>query len=276
MSDPVRWRDGGGPCEARELLTRAPRPRPMNPAERTHHGKWIARLALLPAAASVAALWVKVVVAAVGVSVASVAVVHKAAPEWLDDVVETVKHPGARKTKTKPSGPSHTLTVPQTVQSSSPVVLSPDDQRPEPATPPEPTATGSAYAAPPRATPAPRRITVPSAERPSHDNTSTLGNSLQDEARLLDNARRLLESNPQLALRLLEQSTTRANGSGLGEEREFLMIQALYRVGRAGESLHRATHYVHRNPYGFYAERLTRQFRIERIHDADGAETKDE
>jgi hypothetical protein len=77
------------------------------------------------------------------------------------------------------------------------------------------------------------------------------------EIRLLERARRLIDSNPALALdTLLEHERAFGNGT-LVLERKFLEVQALWRLGRRAEARMRANALRANAPGSLYERRLS-------------------
>jgi hypothetical protein len=78
----------------------------------------------------------------------------------------------------------------------------------------------------------------------------------ESEAHLLARAEDALASNPALALTLAEQHAARFARGTLGQEREVVAIQALVRLGRAGEAKARAARFLAANPRSAHRPRI--------------------
>ncbi|HJL15830.1 MAG TPA: hypothetical protein RMH99_09250, partial [Sandaracinaceae bacterium LLY-WYZ-13_1] len=75
------------------------------------------------------------------------------------------------------------------------------------------------------------------------------------EARLLEEARRLLAIDPGRALARTDAHAREHPGGQLAAEREVIAIDALRRLGRRGPARRRARRLIERAPHGIYAER---------------------
>jgi hypothetical protein len=82
------------------------------------------------------------------------------------------------------------------------------------------------------------------------------GAGLQQEIQLLEEARRRLASEPAQAHRVLLEHERRFPGGQLRIEREFLLIDALARLGRRGDAEERARALEVQAPASLYGERL--------------------
>jgi hypothetical protein len=79
---------------------------------------------------------------------------------------------------------------------------------------------------------------------------------LPKEARVLDRARQALGTSPAQALALTQEHATRYPRGALIEERERLAIEALVRLGRAGDARERATRFVASFPRSVHRPRI--------------------
>jgi type IV secretory pathway VirB10-like protein len=78
------------------------------------------------------------------------------------------------------------------------------------------------------------------------------------EVQLLKDARDALGSNPARALALVERARSRFPKSTFGQEREFITISALYRLGRRAEAQSREQSFRGRYPKSAYIPQLDR------------------
>jgi hypothetical protein len=78
----------------------------------------------------------------------------------------------------------------------------------------------------------------------------------ETEIQLLQRAQDALGSSPARALDILNQHAARFPGAGLGQEREVIAIDALVRLGRAGEARERAAAFAARFPTSAHLRRI--------------------
>jgi hypothetical protein len=79
---------------------------------------------------------------------------------------------------------------------------------------------------------------------------------IADEARLLEQARGALANNPARALEIANRHQELHPTGQLSAEREFIVVDALLRLGRRDEAERRAAPSLARNPESLYARRL--------------------
>jgi hypothetical protein len=79
-----------------------------------------------------------------------------------------------------------------------------------------------------------------------------------EEARVLESARRLLETDPARAVSLIDEHARRFPSGALGEERELLAVDALLRAGRVDAAESRARAALRAHPNGVHAARISR------------------
>lgn len=253
MSDPVRWKDGGGgPDGAKDLLRSAPGPRPMTAAERA---RTAARLSKIGAAggsgaggAATGAAWGKGLALAAGAGAIGLlarallpaADVHAPAPNV---PVETAADPAPRPSEPVPEGTPGGFTALSPPAASTSSSGSPRD----PGDAPRAAATSAV---------GPRRGTPPSpAPRPRPRETV---NPLLEEAEGLERARVKLASDPATSLDLLRAHLRRFPAGQLAAERDYLTIDALVRLGRRDEARAQAHAFLLRHPASPYAKELER------------------
>lgn len=125
---------------------------------------------------------------------------------------------------------------------------------PEPMARPEPAAPEEA----PRA-PAPRVQQRPArqASKPSRPATQTERTNPTEEIALLKGARRVLMSDPQRSLELVEQHQREHPAGVFAEEREALAVEALWRADERERAAQRLRAMLARYPRSTYRERLT-------------------
>ena len=234
MSEPVRWREAGGGAssDVRELLRRAPRPRPMTAEQRARTAAKVAAVAALPATAGSAWLGGKVLGAkglailaafgllGVGLGVAVFALSGQHVVDTSPTVTTT--HPSAR----------------------------PSTQPPDPLAP-EPTPSAPLLPAALASTSKPTIVAptvVPS--------TSASVDTLAQEAAILERARAAIGTDPAAALAACNEHQKGFPGGQLAAERELLAIDALGRLGRRADAKRRGEAFVAANPKSLYVERV--------------------
>jgi hypothetical protein len=191
---------------------------------------------MLPAAAGMLASWPQLALGALVGAAGTVAVMS---------VLSAVASPPAPASST----------------SAAPVSVSAPRPAAEPALLPAPTPTpantqaDASSDAPP--TGSVRRSSPSSAPVASESPVPTpAADGLQQEIQLLEAARRQLSSDPGQAQRVLLEHERRFAGGQLRIEREFLLIDALVRLGRRGEAEARARVLEGQAPTSLYGERL--------------------
>lgn len=247
MSDPKRWNQegGGAPPGARELLRAAAPIRPMTSAELA---RTAARVAPLETAAGATAgatvpAWIKGIFLAVGIG-AGGAGLHAAL--------------GEAPNAAAPVAPPPVLTDLPLER-----LLSRAGNR-EPAGSPAagPPAAEAPVADAPRPPPSALRREAPRSPRPAapapEATASADGDDLVRESNLVDASRAALAQDPEAALAALERHQAEFPKGRLAEEREFIAIRALVRLGRADEARARAAAFFARYPSSSFAEPLRR------------------
>ncbi|WP_437977736.1 hypothetical protein WMF11_13195 [Sorangium sp. So ce295] len=244
MSDPKRWNQegGGAPPGARELLRAAAPIRPMTSAELA---RTAARVAPLETAAGAAAgagatmpAWIKGIflVAGIGAGGAGLHAVLGEAPS-----------------AAAPIAPPPVLTALPLER-----LLSRAEGR---ATAGSPAADAPAADAP-RPTPSALRREAPRSLRPAapapEATAAADGDDLVRESNLVDASRAALAQDPEAALAALERHQAEFPKGRLAEEREFIAIRALVRLGRADEARARAAAFFARYPSSSFADPLRR------------------
>lgn len=251
MSDPVRWKDGGGPDGLKELLRAAPRPRPMTAAERARTAERLARIAGGAGAGATGKLagaaWGKGLALAAAVGVAGVlarALLPLATPppSW-----STPAQTAEVAAPSPPSPPSETPTSEAAAQR-----VPPKASGDAPGAASEGSA-GSAAGGPRASERAPKGAPQIQKESPAKD-----ADSLLEEAESLEKARAGLASDPAASLDELRAVTRRFPAGKLAAEREYLTIDALLRVGRRDEARARAQAFLARYPGSPYAKEVQR------------------
>ncbi|WP_437946740.1 hypothetical protein WME98_38430 [Sorangium sp. So ce296] len=240
MSDPKRWKQegGGAPLGARELLLAASRPRPMTSAELARTAARVAPLATSAGAGATVPMWIKGIFLAVGLG-AGGAGLYAA----LDD----------GRSAAAPVAPLTDLPLEQLFSSARgglPAAAPPPAPEPAPA---------------PAAEPAPAPVARREAPRnarpaaPTPDAIAAVDNDdLVRESNLVDQSRAALAQDPAAALAALARHEADFPKGRLAEEREFIAIRALMRLGRADEARARAAAFVARYPSSSFAEPVRR------------------
>ncbi|WP_437940599.1 hypothetical protein [Sorangium sp. So ce341] len=243
MSDPKRWKQegGGAPLGARELLLAASRPRPMTSAELARTAARVAPLATSAGAGATVPMWIKGIFLAVGLG-AGGAGLYAA----LDDGRSAA-----------PVAPLADLPLEQLFSSARgglPAAAPPPAPEPAPAPAPAP-------AAEPAPAPVARREAPRNARpaTPAPDAIAAVDNDdLVRESNLVDQSRAALAQDPAAALAALARHEADFPRGRLAEEREFIAIRALMRLGRADEARARAAAFVARYPSSSFAEPVRR------------------
>ncbi|WP_437758624.1 tetratricopeptide repeat protein [Sorangium sp. So ce1389] len=244
MSDPKRWiQDGGGaPQGARELLLAAARPRPMTSAELSRTAARVAPLGTAAGAGTTLPMWVKGLFVAVGLGLG-----------------------GAGLHATLDGGPGGAAST------EAPLVLTdlPLEQLLSRSRGGVPVAAPAQVAPAPEAAPvveAPRPA-APTARRDAPRNTRPAApapaapidsDELLRESNLIDRARAAATQNPDAALSAVAEHQREFPAGRLAEEREYVAIRALMRLGRVDEARARADAFLARYPSTSYADRVHR------------------
>ena len=84
--------------------------------------------------------------------------------------------------------------------------------------------------------------------------------TIADEAKLLENARSALASDPARALQIAERHAQMHPQGQLTAEREFIAVEALLRLGRRQAAWQRAQPWLQRAPNSLYSKRLRELF----------------
>jgi hypothetical protein len=248
MSDPVRWNQDGAHDPARDLLRAARRPRPMTAAERARTASRLAQIASAPAAGAALAAWAKLAAGLVGLGIVALAV-----PRALREppaAVAPLHHLPADRlappiTTPAPITTSAPIAVPGSAPESAPAPIT--ASAPIIASAPIAASAPEARRAPPRRAPA-----VAAAEAPAD------ADALLREAQMLEKARAGIEGDPASSLRSLDEHRGGFPEGQLAAERELLAIDALARLGRAGEARARAQAFLARFPSSPYASKARR------------------
>ncbi|WP_437783832.1 hypothetical protein [Sorangium sp. So ce1097] len=241
MSDPKRWiQDGeGAPQGARELLLAASRPQPMTSAEFARTAARVAPLGTASAGAGATLpMWVKGLFVAVGVGLGGAGLylaldggqragAAAATPQRLADLPleELLSRRGA-------AAPAPAIAAPEAAPA------------PEPARP--------AASVPRRELPKNTRPAAPAPAAPLDSD------ELLRESKLIDQARAAATQDPGAALAAVQEHQREFPAGRLAEEREYVAIRALMRLGRVGEARARADAFLARYPSTAYADRVHR------------------
>lgn len=230
MTEIRRWLETGeARPEVLDLLGRARPPLALDARTRARSRRRIAALGALPAAAGTF-LWIKSV--ALGAILGGAATAAVLVPKWRSDtasevpatrVVVPVSQECSNRMRSTP--PSESLRAPN-IPSREPVRQLPAAN-----------AVNSGGAAPPLG--------------------SSVTDDLAREIQLLERARQLLAVNPGLALETLDEHQREFATATLILEREFLMVETLWRLGRSTEARDRAAALRRRAPGSLYERRLS-------------------
>lgn len=263
MNEPRRWRDKGNdaPPDARPLLLLGDRPAPLPTDVRLRGAAHLSKLGAASAGMSLAAR--VVLVSTIGAAgVGSYAAVRHRAPAVSAHV--------ARPTPPRAPAP---VAIPAPVETPAPV-----------ASPAQPEVAPVVAATPARATPPPVTVRVVSAPAPrpvapvrapvappvvaspvtvgapsggGYAATVAPEDSLIREMRLVESARAVVRSSPDVALARLREHATEFPRGQLAVEREVLAVEALVHAGRMAEARARGESLLARRP-GSHAERRVR------------------
>jgi hypothetical protein len=234
MSPPRRWLETEeASSEALELLRAGRPPRRMDDDVRRRSRRRVAGLSLLPAAAGAFASWPQLAFGALVGTAGTVAIMSV-----LSSFVSTSVVPASSPSPV-PAGPSAAAS----------------ERAPLLEAAPHDTQTPSSMAAAP-ATPSARPAIMGPTPVASQPPAKPEAAGLQQEIELLEEARRRLASEPVQAHRVLLEHERRFPGGQLRIEREFLLIDALARLGRRGDAEERARVLEGQAPASLYSERL--------------------
>lgn len=235
MSTPKRWleTDQASP-EVLALLRVAKPPLALDDAARARSVRRVAALALTSAAAAATVSWAQIALGAALGMLGTLATMGAA--QLLFD--REAPAPSAPSAAARP-GVVTSVELPPSVAPSVAASLSATSPPVEP-----------------RSSPLRSAATPPSA-LPSE-------NQLDQEIALLDMARRKLATSPHLALSALRDHELRFPAGQLRIEREFLIVDALVRLGRRPEAEARAHALERQAPKSLYGERLDRILGTER------------
>lgn len=258
MTEPRRWRDrdGEAPPGARALFDAARKTRPMTAAERERSARRIARIAAVPAAAGLLAT-LKGLAAAAGFGAGSALALIgaytavearlKSTSDLNTPVHASARLPSSALTGAPPSSPEVPSGVAAGPVSAGPSLATTGERGPGARPPGERDTPASAPGASGGDSPSPAGegaagegapSSSPSAPPPgvSAGSSTPEADPLLREARLLDEARGLLAARPAEALARLDEHARLFPGGKLALEREFLVIDALGRLGRGAEA----------------------------------------
>lgn len=271
MSDPTRWKDGGGPAGIGDLLRSASKPRPMTVAEKARTAARLAKL-VPPGGAGAGgagagsaiggAVWGKGL-SLLALACATGALARTAQPTWELPPSSPAASVEAPITSGSAPGSSDNAPVYNDAPSGAPAVPA-LEVGPEPAASTGP--AGERREASNEAVPSlstPQKKAHPTAakgpktselSRPSTDK-----NPLLEEAEIVDLARAKLGSDPLSSLSLLQTHARRFPGGQLAAEREYLLIDALLRLGRTDEARARAQAFSARHPNHPYGQALSKK-----------------
>lgn len=267
MSDPRRWRenDGGAPPGVRDVLRGARSAPNFDPAARARSRHRVERLAVVPVTVSLVGLWAK------GLAVAAALGLLGAAAYLGAESTPPPPPPAPTRTPTHRAAPRAAPRSPVVAPAPAPVAPPAPPPRPPSSRPVDfrippraappvvapavrveaPEATPSAPTEPP-----PPVATPPSFGGPTAPHVVVEEDPLVREDRLLDRARRALEGDPERTLELLATYDETCPAGLLAEERAFLEVDALRRLGRASAMRTRADAMLARYPRSAYATRV--------------------
>lgn len=217
-------------AEVLALLRVARPPAALDPAARARSLRRVAALGLMPAAAAAASVsWLQIALGAALGMVGTLATIGA--------VQLLLGREPLPPTSVRPASSARPATERHAVEPPSP--------------PPAVTASASATLPPL----APRSLPKPSVAQPA---AVSLENQLDQEISLLETARGKLASTPHAALSALRDHELRFPAGQLRIEREFLIVDALARLGRRSEAQARARALERQAPKSLYGERLDR------------------
>ncbi|WP_437592534.1 hypothetical protein [Sorangium sp. So ce1000] len=255
MSDPKRWNQegGGAPPGARELLRAAGPIRPMTSAELARTAARVAPLETAAAAGAGAAVpaWIKGIFLAAGIGVGGAGLY--AAVGEAPSAAATIAPP--------PVLANLPLERLLSRASGSALVEAPAAAAPaaEPPAAEMPAAVVPAAVVPRPTTPAHPREAPRSTRPPAPEEVAAAdSDDLVRESNLVDASRAALAQDPEAALAALDRHQAEFPKGRLAEEREFIAIRALVRLGRADEARARAAAFFARYPSSSFAEPVRR------------------
>ncbi|WP_437959557.1 hypothetical protein WME76_07795 [Sorangium sp. So ce119] len=243
MSDPKRWilDSGSAPDGARELLLAASRPRPMTSAEFARTAARVAPLGTASAGAGATLpMWVKGIFVAVGLGIGGAGLYLA-----LDD--------GQRAGAPATAAQLADLPLEELVSRRGRGLPAPAPA-PAPEAAPPPEAPRPAASVPRRELP---KNTRPAAPAPA-EAAAIDGDELLRESNLIDRARAAAAQDPDAALAAVSEHQREFPAGRLAEEREYVAIRALMRLGRVDEARARAGSFLARYPSTSYADRVNR------------------
>lgn len=252
MSDPVRWKDGGGPDGIKELLRVAARPAPMTAAQRAHTAARVAKLAqgvgVGAGGATGGGALIKGIVIAAGLGITA------AALRALLPASSSPESPAATEIRAPAVAADPDVTVDTAAN---------DLGSPSAIAAPSTSARRSMEDGEVKPTERARR---PSAPRPavSASPSSAAADALLEEAQSLERVRARVAADPAGALRSLAEHHQRFPRAQLAAEREYLTIDALKRLGRREEARARAQAFLARYPSSPYTAEVGRSAQEER------------
>ena len=219
MSDPARFRDGGGdvPPDLKELFAGAPKPEPLPPAIDARVAVHIGALGPLPASPLVKLVPWAVGSGAIVLAGAIALVVQRRAPA-----------PAAIVQPNEIAAPAQTTADPTPSPASEPALPIETKSAPAPSV---------AHAAPAEA-------------------ASASEDALAGEAKLLNQAHDAMSTDPRKALAIASEHAKRYPHGQLAAERELILVQALVKLGREREAEARGRALRKSTPNSIYGERL--------------------
>ena len=229
MNAPKRWLETeAASAEVMQLLRVARPPAPLDSGTRSRSARCVAALSLVPVAAAASSIsWASIALGA-GLGMLGTLATLSAAQLVLDREQPTSGAEAVADRAVAPAAASRT--PPQAAPSASfrnVIVEAPA------ASPRTPAITSSAVS-----------------------ETATSEDQLAREIALLETARRKLGASPAAALSALRDHEVRFPAGQLRIEREFLIVDALVRLGRRSEAEARARSLAQQAPQSLYGERL--------------------
>lgn len=257
MRDPVRLRDDpAAAADLRRLLGHVPRTKSLDPVTRRRVGRRLTHLLSLPLALTLG-LTMKTAAASLAIATGTIAVGAVVVHEVRVLRALSIPLPGTANAPalTRPGAPrSHSSAMAQRdgvderqLDPTSAVAAFPNDD----AAPPQAVLRTSEL---PRAS---SRSAFPNPNADASAKAEPVGRGgLEQEAAMLETARRALASSPSDALAIVEEHRARFPQATLALEREMIRLDALYRLGRYAEARRSAESMRQRG--GLYAERIER------------------
>jgi hypothetical protein len=253
-TDPPRLRDDpASPEGLRELMEHGEPPPPMDPAVKAASAAAVAALgsSATAAASSTAAAGVKlwlVVGALTAVTGAVTGVVLTREEARPAERAAAERPEGAARVAAPPAEPTERVEAPLPREPVAPDEAGAAADAPAPAGEAE-----AAVARAPRRGPSRRAERTP--EAAPDEPAAAEADTLVAEARILEQARRLLAADPAAALARTDAHARRFPGGQLAAEREVIAIDALCRLDRRRRARRRARRLIESAPEGIYAER---------------------